>query len=204
MTIINDGEEMSKLGQDNKFQEIRVCLNGIYRSGKTTFVKRIISQSNFNNFKGLIIEYLTTIGASYDIVFVKHKSKVFKLEIWDISGQIRFFPLLEAFNKRADFIIYFYDPFNKDSFEYIKKSYQKAKKINLSCLCNGILIKSKCDLNETKDRNIMISDEEVLEFADENNLLFRNLSNLEKYGSGIEEIIEDVINANLYKNNKIK
>ena len=74
MEIIIDDEEMSKLGQDNIFQEIRVCLNGIYRSGKTTFVKRIISRSNFNNFKGLIIEYLTTIGASYDIVFVKHKS----------------------------------------------------------------------------------------------------------------------------------
>ena len=34
----------------------------------------------------------------------------------------------------------------------------------------------------------MISDEEVLEYADKNNLSFRNLSNLEKYGSGIEEI----------------
>ena len=102
----------------------------------------------------------------------------------------------------ADFIIYFYDPFNKDSFEYIKKSYQKAKGLNQSCLCNGILSKSKYDLNETKDKNIMISDEEVLEFADKNNLLFRNLSNLEKYGSGIEEIIEDIINAYLHKNNK--
>jgi len=48
----------------------------------------------------------------------------------------------------------------------------------------------------------MISDEEVLEYSDKNNLLFRNLSNLEKYGSGIEEIIEDIINTYLHKNNK--
>ena len=204
MEIINDDEEISKLGQDNKFQKIKVCLNGIYSSGKTTFLKRITSRNNFNNYKGLIIEYSPTIGASYNIVFVKYKNKVFKLEIWDISGQIRYFPLLEAFNKRADLNIYFYDPFNKDSFEYIKKSYQKAKELNQSFLFNGILIKSKCDLNETKDKNIIISDEEVLEYAVENNLSFRNLSNLEKYGSGIEEIIEDCINSYLHKNNEIK
>ena len=46
----------------------------------------------------------------------------------------------------------------------------------------------------------MISDEEVLEYADKNNLVFRNLSNLEKYGSGLEEIIEDCINGYLHKN----
>ena len=41
----------------------------------------------------------------------------------------------------------------------------------------------------------MISDEEVLKFTDEKYLSFRNLSNLEKYGPGIEEIIEDCING---------
>ena len=50
----------------------------------------------------------------------------------------------------------------------------------------------------------MISDEEILEYADKNNLSFRNLSNLEKYGSGIEEIIEDCINGYLNKNNNKK
>ena len=48
----------------------------------------------------------------------------------------------------------------------------------------------------------MKSDEVVLEYTDKNGLSFRNLSNLEKYGSGIEEVIEDCINAYLYKNNK--
>ena len=48
----------------------------------------------------------------------------------------------------------------------------------------------------------MISDEEVLEYADKNNLFFRNLSNLEKYGSGLEEIIEDCINGYIHKNDK--
>ena len=120
------------------------------------------------------------------------------------SKQIKFFPLLEAFNKKADVIIYFYDPFNKDSFEYIKKCYQRTKELNQSYLCNYILIKNKGDLNEAKDKNIMTSDEEILEYADENNLLFRYLSILEKYGSGIEEIIEDCINCYLHKNNKIK
>ena len=37
---------------------------------------------------------------------------------------------------------------------------------NNQFLCKYIIIKNKCDLNETKDQNIMISDEEVLEYAD--------------------------------------
>ena len=74
--------------------------------------------------------------------------------------------------------------------------------INILNLCNYIIIKNKFDLNETKDKKIMISDEEVLEYADKKNISFRNLSNLEKYGSGIEEIIEDCINGYLNKNNK--
>ena len=73
---------------------------------------------------------------------------------------------------------------------------------NNQFLCKYIIIKNKYDLNETNDQKIMISNEEVIEYAEKNNLSFRNLSNLEKYGSGIEEIIEDCINGYLHKNNK--
>ena len=96
----------------------------------------------------------------------------------------------------------FCGPFKKQSFDYIKKSFQDVKVSNSQYLCKYIIIKNKCDLNETNDKKIIISDKEILEYADKNNLSFRNLSNLEKYGSGIEEIIEDCINDYLHKNNK--
>ena len=114
---------------------------------------------------------------------------------------IKFFPLTKLFCKDAHIILNFYDPFNKESFEFIKKCFQSENELNNPFLCNYIIIKNKCDLNETKDNKIMISDEEVLEFVDKNNLSFRNLSNLEKYCSVPEEIIEDCINDYLHKNN---
>ena len=119
----------------------------------------------------------------------------------DTSGQFEFL-LNKRFIKDVHIILNFYDPFNKESFEYIKSCFEKIKEFNNPFLCAYILIKNKYDLNETKNKNIMISDEEVLEFADENNLLFRNLSNLEKYGPGIEEIIEDCISCYLNKTNE--
>ena len=132
---------------------------------------------------------------------VKYKGKLFKLELWDTAGQLIYFSLTEIFYKNAHAILNFYNPFKKESFEYIKNSFQRVKIINSQFLCKYIIIKNKCDLNETKDKKIMIYDEEVIEYADKNNLSFRNLSNLEKYGSGIEKIIEDCINGYLHNKN---
>ena len=120
----------------------------------------------------------------------------------DTAGKLKYFNLTKIFYKESHVILNFYNPFKKDSFEYIKNCFESVNELNSQFLCKYIIIKNKCDLNEIKDQKIMISDEEVIEYADKNNLSFRNLSNLEKYGSGIEEIIEDCINGYLHKNNK--
>ena len=129
MEIIADNEEIRKLSQNNNFEKIKVCLNGIYSSGKTTFLKRITSQNNFNIFKELIIDYLPSICATFKDVIIKFKNKVFKLIICDVSGKLKYFSLLNIFNQKANIILNFFNPFNKESFEYIKKSYQKNKRI---------------------------------------------------------------------------
>ena len=202
MEIISDSETIKKLVEKKKYQKIKITLYGIEKSGKSTFLKRIVSKIHFNNFKDSIKIYNPTIGAFYCQIFLKFKDKSFLIDFWDTSGQLRFSPLIKYFSKDAHIILNFYDPFNKDSFEYIKNCRQGIKQVNNLLHCTSILIKNKCDLNETKNKNIMVSDEEVLEYADKNNLLFRNLSNLEKHGSGIEEIIEDCINGYLHKNNE--
>ena len=202
MEIINNDEGIKKFNLNLNFQKFKVCLMGIDNSGKSTFLNRIDSINNFKKFKESIKVYTPTDGVSFFSIFIKYKGKLFHLDVWDCSGQERYSALVSYFQYNALAILNFYDPFNKKSFELIKKNLEILKELNNKYLCCYIIIKSKCDLNETKDRNIMISDEEVLEFADKNNLLFRNLSNLEKYGSGIEEIIEDIINAYLHKNNK--
>ena len=202
MEIINDNEEINKLCKDSNFQSIKVCLLGIDGSGKTSFVDRILYRNNFINFKESIKGNLSSTGANYSQILVKYKGKLFKLDLWDTAGQLKYIHLITFFYRDAHVILNFYDPFNKKSFEYIKNSFQNINQLNNAFLCTYILIKNKCDLNEAKDKKIVISDEEVLEYADKNNLVFRNLSNLEKYGSGLEEIIEDCINGYIHKNDK--
>ena len=201
MEIINDNEEISKLMDDSNFQTIKVCLIGIDNAGKTSFLDRIFYKKNFKYYKKSIEGKIPSTSAQYHGIFVKYKDKLFKLELWDTVGKLIYFPLTEIFHRNAHIILNFYNPFKKESFEYIKKSFQRVTLLNTEFLCNYIIIKNKCDLNETKDQKIIISDEEVIEYADKNKLSFRNLSNLENYGSGIEEIIEDCINGYLNKNN---
>ena len=202
MEIINDYEEINKLSKNSNFQTIKVCLIGIDSSGKTSFLYRILNRDCFKYFKESIEGNISSTGGSYHPIIVKYKGKLFNLDLWDTAGQLKYFSLIKYFYIDAHAILNFYDPFKKESFEYIKNCFKSVNELNNAFLCTYILIKNKCDLNEEKDKNIMIYDEEVLEYADKNNLSFRNLSNLEKYGSGIEEIIEDCINGYLYKNNK--
>ena len=201
MEIISDDKGKKKL-DDKNYKRIKMVLYGIERSGKTTFLDRIFSKIRFNNFKDSIKTYKPTIGAFYSNIFLKFKDKLFLVDLWDEPGQLKYISLVQGFGRDADIILNFYDPFNKDSFEYIKNCLQGVKIINNPLNRTSILIKSKYDLNKTKDNNIVISDEEALDFADKNNMLFRNLSNLEKYGSGIEEILEDCINGYLQKRNE--
>ena len=202
MEIINDNKELKKLLEDSNFQTIKFCLLGIDNTGKTSLLDRIVYQKNFKYFKESIQGNISNTHANHRIIFVKNKYKLFKLELLDIPGQLIYFSLIEDFYQDIDVILNFYDPFKKESFDYIKRCFQSISELNNPSLCTYIIIKNKNDLNETKDQKIMISDEEILEYADKNNLSFRNLSNLEKYSLGIEEIIEDCINDYLHKNNK--
>ena len=202
MEIINNNEEIDKLNQNSNYPTIKVCLIGLDNTGKTSFLDRIFYRDSFKYFKESIQGNMPNAYANYRGIFVKYKGKLFNLELWDTAGQLKYFRLNRIFYKDAYVILNFYDPFKKESFEYVKKCFESANDINNPFLCSYILIKNKYDLNETKDEKIMISDEEVLEYANKNNLSFRNLSNLEKYNSGIEEIFEDCINGYLNKNNK--
>jgi len=201
MEIINSNKEIDKLTKKSNYQTIKVCLIGIDKTGKSSFLDRIFYRDNFKNFKESIQGKLSSTGLSYHGIFVKYKGKLFRLEFLDTAGQLRYFGVVRILYKEAHVILNFYDPFKKESFEYVKKFFESLNERKNAFLCSYILIKNKYDLNETKDEKIMISDEEVLEYADKNNLSFRNLSNLEKYDSGIEEIFEDCINGYLNKNN---
>ena len=124
MEIIIDNEEINKLLEDSYFQTIKVCLIGIDNSGKTSFLDRIFYKDRFKYFKESIQGNISTTGAIYRSILVKYKGKLFMLDLWDTSGQLRYFGLIKLFYRDAYVILNFYNPFKKESFEYIKISFK--------------------------------------------------------------------------------
>ena len=120
MELINDNEEIDKLKKDSNFQIIKVCLIGIDNTGKTSFIDRILYRNSFKYFKESIQGNISTTGANYQNILVKYKGKLFKLELLDTAGKLKYFNLTKIFYKESHVILNFYNPFKKESFEYIK------------------------------------------------------------------------------------
>ena len=148
MEIINNYEEIDKIVKDSNFQIIKVCLIGIDNTGKTSFLDRILSRNSFKTYKESIQGKISSTSAQYYQILVKYKGKLFKLELWDTAGQLKYFPLTRIFYKEAHVILNFYDPFNEESFEYIKNCFKNVNELNSLFLCKYIIIKNKYDLNE--------------------------------------------------------
>ena len=141
MEIIIDKEEKGLYTN----QKIKVCLIGIDNAGKTSFLDRINSRDSFKFYKESIKRKIPTVGASYISILVKYKGKLFKLYLWELAGQLKYFALTNIFCQEAHIILNFYNPFKKESFEYIKNSFQSVKESNRKYLCKYIIIKNKYD-----------------------------------------------------------
>ena len=71
----------------------------------------------------------------------------------------------------------------KDSFNYIKNKYFEVK--NEWKYAVFALIRNKYDMKANKDNKDILLDEEALEFADNNDIIFVLVSSFEKYENGI-------------------
>ena len=89
---------------------------------------------------------------------------------------------------KADIVFLLYESFQKRTFDAIKN--QKYI-FEYYCKKNTLfaLIRNKYDI-----RSEDISEEEALEYADRNNMLFFHLSLHEKNETGIKELFENVFN----------
>ena len=98
------------------------------------------------------------------------------------------------FYSKTDVFLIFYEPYkeNYNSFEYdlsfknAKKFYSDAYNYNKNALFCLIRInyKDKYDLSS----KVFVPEEEALEFAHENNLLYFHISINEKYDSGLNQL----------------
>ena len=91
-------------------------------------------------------------------------------------------------------MLIFFDAFDKNSFIWAKEKYFELLNI-VNFRTKFILIRNKYELSLNSNNKIkdFVSDEEPLEFADEHNMLFFNISIFEKYGNGIKESLESIL-----------
>ena len=194
------------LGKEEKCDNLlEIIIVGQIRVGKTIFAKRLES-NDYYEFKSLPMDYYPTIGFDYMNKNIKIKNKKYTLNFMVFSGNQVYERLISSLYKKANIFLIFYDCFEPESFEIAKTCYnqikaflKKEKITNNKIYC---LVRNKYELNiiPNENKNI-ITDEEVLEFANENKIYFAHASSLEKYETGIKELLEFVIIKYFERNN---
>ena len=167
---------------------IKLLIIGGENSGKTKFIKYYINEDIYLN------AYHPSMAAQYySKIIYFHKQKV-RFDIWDTVGKENHDFLIRVFAENSGLIFIFYDSSDKASFERAKVLFNKIKEF---CDVNKaifVLISNKYDLYINSKNNLeKVSEEEALEFAINNKMLFAHISIAEKYGNGINELFDKVL-----------
>ena len=160
--------------RNNNSLKLQIVLAADCAVGKTAFISRLYHK-NFHDYMERDRCLNATLGFDSYLFILNYKGITVELTIWDTEwlGSIRLFSQREIY-ERADIVFIFYQSSSRYSFD---KIIHTKYFFDEYCKRNTIfaLIRNKYDLYREE-----ISDEEVLEFADKNNMLFFHLSLHEK------------------------
>ena len=177
---------------------VKILIIGDPKVGKTLFNNRIKEEGDLNYQifyqKEKENSYIPTI-VEFSVKLIKYKNKYFKFQIWDISGNKRYQNKGEYYSRGAEAILIFYDALNRQSFERAQDLYQRFIYLN-GKKETYFLVRNKYELalnSEIDDINF-VPDEEAMEFATQNNIIFCHSSQFEKYETGTNFIFEYICN----------
>ena len=144
------------------YNDFKIILLGDTTVGKTAFFKRFF----LNEFTD---SFITTIGLTELSKYVKIEYKVYKIQIWDTSGQKRLKIIPQKYYEKADGIILMYDITNSESFDNIINWTRDIRK-NASENLIIYLIGNKVDLIDDRKINIekgrKIASDERMKFVE--------------------------------------
>ena len=171
-------------------KKIKLALLGDKKTGKTLFTQYLRGSEliNFDN-------YISTNGASYIEKKIIYNNSEYFLDIWDTSGEEKYFALTKFFIMESNMVFIFYDSNNKETFERAKEYFDLAKEVLDDEDEIIILVSNKYDLpinsdeENNKDNNNVFNEEEAFEFAENNNILLSHLSTKEKFSNGVIELL---------------
>ena len=175
----------------------KIIIAGGVNVGKTLFMKRIniIKKGEKFNIENFDKNYISTIKRDFTKFDFEIKDKLYKVQFWDVSGQDIWEDTVYYISRGAGAILLFYDSCNRDSFLKAKKLYTNLYKSYPKSIY--ALVRSKYDLALKEENNDIVSDEEALEFANNNNIIFAHLSNFEKYETGTNELLREIFSKYL-------
>lgn len=164
----------------------KLVLIGDTKIGKSDIPNRLMKNS-FNN------ENRTTIGVEF-FGFTKVLSNtIFKCQLWDTAGQIRFRSIINAYLRSSSVIILCFDITQKSTFISLEEHMKTIKELDKT---NHfiILLGTKGDLNNERQ----VSLEEINEYAKKNQLSYFECSS--KTGKNVHEaflfILRNILNTN--------
>ena len=175
---------------ENKEKEIKIVIIGGMNSGKTKFCEFFYGNNQDIDFTN----YQATELASFFAKDIIYKKNYYNLNAWDTSGQEKYDYLNGFFYRDADIIFIFFIYNSKDSFVRANALFQLVKYDTKPDVIFA-LIGNKYDEDKIclKEEDNILHEEEILEFTEENNLIFGHLSIKEKYSNGFKEIFMKVM-----------
>ena len=174
----------------NKSIGVKIVLIGSEKSGKTTFATRI-SRGNYDLFSKESIS--PTIAMELASVLCKFNCHYYNLQIWDTSGDEQYRHITKEYYKHSDIIIIFYDSLTIKNFNDLKNYYDELNNDGKTII--GI-VKNKYELDSDAYSNLgivqNIPEEEIIEFAEKNKIVYGHAAPMLKYGSGCHEFLAKI------------
>ncbi len=170
---------------------IKLLVIGSPNVGKSNFIFGFTENEFSDNHQA-------TIGMELKTKNILINNKTYKIQIWDTSGEEKFKNISRNYFLRVQGILLMFDLTNHKSFEDLDKLIKNI--MNIRDKIPLIIIGNKCDL----ENEIVIKDEEVKKFADENDAMYIKTS--AKLNKNIEysiiTFVKHIIDLNITDNNK--
>ena len=170
--------------ESEKGKEIKVILLGNSGVGKTSIINRYIYNKFDQNSE-------TTLGSTYFTKEIEKNKDLYKLNLWDTTGQEKYRSITNLFIKGAQIVILVYSVDLLSSFEGLDYWYKSIKEILQGNNFVLAVVGSKSDL--IKDEDEVISEEEARQFAKDRKAKFKLVSSKED-PEGINNLFESLLN----------
>ena len=175
-----------------KTKPIKIILLGESGVGKTSIILRY-SKNKFEEHQG------STIGSTFIEKDFTKNNIIYKLNIWDTTGQEQYHSVTKLFIQGADIVILVYCIDKNETFKALDYWH---KTVTEMCGDDMVLaiVGNKYDLfDDEKIQNEKVEDEDGEQYAKEKNAIFKLVSaKLTK--KGIDSLFEEVLDEYIKKN----